>query len=51
MNHRSAYDARTLARDMTRAGFKSAGQRPFDPELDLCDWQRAQESLYMTATA
>ncbi|KAH8070196.1 hypothetical protein JL721_5421 [Aureococcus anophagefferens] len=51
MNHEDAYDERKLAAALRDAGFARCERRRFDPEVDVSDWTRAAETLYMVAYA
>ena len=51
MNHEDAYDERKLAAALRDAGFARCERRRFDPGVDVADWTRAAETLYMVAYA
>jgi hypothetical protein len=51
MNHEDAYDERKLAAALRDAGFARCERRRFDPQVDVADWTRAAETLYMVAYA
>ena len=51
MNHEDAYDERKLAAALRDAGFARCERRRFDPRVDVADWTRAAETLYMVAYA